>query len=65
MQELDASIEEIAALVGDVAMQTQQALNQLNHDISSLKHVSTILQNTDDGQQKIQMDVKHLVVFQN
>ncbi|RTQ93539.1 protoglobin domain-containing protein [Lysinibacillus telephonicus] len=61
MQELDASIEEIAASVGDVAMQTQQALNQLNHDISSLKHVSTILQNTDDGQQKIQTDVKHLV----
>lgn len=61
MQELDSSIEEIAASVGDVAMQTQQALNQLNGDIASLQHVSSILQNTDNGQQKIQADVKHLV----
>ncbi|RUL51619.1 MULTISPECIES: methyl-accepting chemotaxis protein [Lysinibacillus] len=61
MQELDASIEEIAASVGDVASQTQHALKALNKDLDSLQHVTTILQKTDVGQQKVQQDVKRLV----
>ncbi|SOB99890.1 methyl-accepting chemotaxis protein/heam-based aerotactic trancducer [Ureibacillus xyleni] len=61
MQELDASIEEIAASVGDIANHTQHALKALNKDLDSLQHVTTILQKTDDGQQKVQQDVKRLV----
>ncbi len=61
MQELDASIEEIAVSVGDVATQTQQILNQLNNDISSLQHVTNTLQITDEGQQRVLTNVNQLV----
>ena len=61
MLHLDASIEEIAASVSDVFKHTQSSLLELDKDLDALQHVTTILQNTDDGQQKVQGDV-HLLV---
>ena len=61
MLHLDASIEEIAASVSDVFKHTQSSLLQLDNDLEALQHVTTILQNTDDGQQKVQDDVQLLV----
>lgn len=61
MLELDTSIEEIAASVGDISSHTQASLIELNNDLTSLQHVTTILQNTDEGQQVVQADVAHLV----
>lgn len=61
MEQLDASIEEIAVSIGDISQHTQTSLEELNSDLSSLQHVTTILQNTDEGQQKVQQDVAHLV----
>lgn len=61
MEQLDTSIEEIAASIGDISQHTQISLEELNSDLSSLQHVTVILQNTDEGQQKVQQDVAHLV----
>lgn len=61
MQELDASIEEIAASVGDISVHTQASLVELNQDLSSLTNVTIMLQNTDEDQQQVQKDVVHLV----
>lgn len=61
MLELDSSIEEIAASVGDISTHTQASLNELNNDLTSLQQVSTILQNTDNGQQAVRQNVANLV----
>lgn len=61
MLELDSSIEEIAASVGDISTHTQASLIELNNDLTSLQHVTKILQSTDDGQQVVQTDVGRLV----
>lgn len=61
MEQLDASIEEIAVSIGDISQHTQISLEELNSDLSSLQHVTAILQNTDEGQQKVQQDVMQLV----
>lgn len=61
MEQLDTSIEEIAVSIGDISQHTQMSLEELNNDLSSLQHVTAILQNTDEGQQKVQQDVTHLV----
>lgn len=61
MHDLDASIDEIAASVGDISDHTKKALTELNQDLDSLQHVSTILQTTDEGQKSMQKDIEHLV----
>ncbi|MCH7323202.1 methyl-accepting chemotaxis protein [Solibacillus sp. MA9] len=61
MLELDSSIEEIAASVGDISTHTQASLTELNNDLTSLQQVSTILQNTDEGQQAVRQNVANLV----
>lgn len=61
MEQLDASIEKIAVSIGDISEHTQTSLEELNSDLSSLQHVTAILQSTDEGQQKVQEDVAHLV----
>ena len=61
MLELDSSIEEIAASVGDISTHTQASLTELNNDLTSLQQVSTILQNTDNGQQAVRQNVANLV----
>ncbi|MEK4230799.1 methyl-accepting chemotaxis protein [Solibacillus sp. FSL H8-0538] len=61
MRDLDASIEEIAAFVGDISTHTKVSLVELNNDLMSLQQVTTILQNTDEGQQAVQTDVARLV----
>ena len=61
MLELDSSIEEIAASVGDISIHTQKSLNELNQDLSSLQQVATILQNTDEGQNAVRNNVANLV----
>lgn len=61
MLELDSSIEEIAASVGDISTHTQASLTELNDDLKSLEQVSTILQNTDEGQNSVRQNVANLV----
>lgn len=61
MLDLDSSIEEIAASVGDISEHTQVSLTELNNDLSSLQQVSTILQNTDEGQHAVRQNVANLV----
>ena len=61
MLQLDASIEEVAASIGDISEHTKSSLAELNNDLSSLQHVTEILQTTDEGQQQVQMDVAELV----
>lgn len=61
MHNLEASIEEIATSVGDISNTTQNALVELNTDLKALQNVTTILQNTDEGQQRIYTDVEKLV----
>lgn len=61
MLELDSSIEEIAASIGDISTHTQGSLTELNSDLTSLQQVSTILQNTDEGQQAVRQNVANLV----
>ncbi|MBD8037900.1 CZB domain-containing protein [Solibacillus sp. A46] len=61
MLELDASIEEIAASVGDISIHTQASLTELNSDLAALQQVSAILQNTDEGQQAVRQNVANLV----
>ena len=61
MLHLDSSIEEIAASVSDVFKHTQSSLQELDKDLDALQHVTTILQTTDAGQQKVQEDVQILV----
>lgn len=61
MLELDSSIEEIAASIGDISTNTQESLTELNSDLTSLQQVSTILQNTDEGQQAVRQNVANLV----
>lgn len=61
MLELDSSIEEIAASIGDISVHTQASLNELNHDLSSLEQVATILKNTDEGQHTVRGNVADLV----
>ncbi|MER1986776.1 MAG: protoglobin domain-containing protein [Solibacillus sp.] len=61
MLELDASIEEVAASVGDISTHTQASLVELNNDLDSLKNISQLLQNTDEGQQAVQANVANLV----
>ena len=61
MLDLDSSIEEIAASIGDISEHTQASLTELNNDLASLQQVSTILQNTDKGQQAVRQNVADLV----
>lgn len=61
MHELDESIEEIAASVGDISAQTKHAFKKLNQDLESLQQVSSILQTTDEGHKSMQEDIKRLV----
>ncbi|GLC90350.1 protoglobin domain-containing protein [Lysinibacillus piscis] len=61
MHELDESIEGIATVIEDFSIQTNQSLHKLNHDLSSLQQVSTVLQVTDDGHKSIQQDIERLV----
>lgn len=61
MQQLDSSIEEVAAAIADISGSTQQQLEELNSDIESLNHVSEILQRTDEGQHMMIDDVGRLV----
>jgi len=61
MHDLDASIEEIAASVGDVSTHTKQSLEKLNGDLESLQQVSAILQSTDEGHKSMQDDIARLV----
>ncbi|MGE7111624.1 protoglobin domain-containing protein [Lysinibacillus sp. NPDC047702] len=61
MHDLDASIEEIAASVGDISTHTKQALKKLNGDLESLQQVSSILQSTDEGHKSMQGDIVRLV----
>lgn len=61
MLQLDASIEEVAASIGDISEHTKSSLAELNNDLTSLQHVTEILQTTDEGQQQVQMDVAELV----
>ena len=61
MLQLDASIEEVAASIGDISEHTRTSLNELNNDLASLQHVTDILQSTDEGQQQVQTDVMELV----
>lgn len=61
MLDLDSSIEEIAASIGDISSHTQVSLSELNNDLTSLQQVSTILQNTDDDQQAVRKNVASLV----
>lgn len=61
MHDLDASIEEIAASVGDISTHTKQALKKLNGDLESLQQVSAILQSTDEGHKSMQEDIVRLV----
>ena len=61
MLSLDASIEEIAASVGDISVHTKSSLSELDNDLNSLKHVADILRATDKGQHGVQKDVEKLV----
>ncbi|MFW7186477.1 methyl-accepting chemotaxis protein [Lysinibacillus sp. BNK-21] len=61
MHELDESIEEIAASVGDISDQTKHAFKKLNQDLESLQQVSSILQTTDEGHKSMQEDIRRLV----
>ena len=61
MRSLDASIEEIAASIGDITGSTKSNLSELDKDLNSLKHVADVLQATDKGQQGVQQDVEKLV----
>ena len=61
MLQLDASIDEIAASIGDISEHTKSSLAELNNDLQSLQHVTEILQTTDEGQQQVQVDVAELV----
>jgi len=61
MRSLDASIEEIAASIGDISGTTKSNLSELDKDLHSLKCVADVLQATDKGQQGVQQDVEKLV----
>lgn len=65
MHDLEASIEEIAASVGDISVQTKHALGELNRDIHSLEYVTSILQTADTGHKTMQADIEQLVVRVN
>ena len=61
MLQLDASIEEVAASIGDISEQTKLSLSELNSDLTALQHVTEILKTTDKGQHQVQVDVAELV----
>ena len=61
MQQLDESIEEVATSISDISENTKTSLQELNHDLSSLEHVTNILQATDNSQQQIRTDISELV----
>lgn len=61
MHDLDSSIEEIAASVGDISLHTQASLSELNNDLASLEQVAKVLQNTDEGQNTVRSNVAELV----
>lgn len=61
MLELDASIEEVASSVGDISSHTQASLVELNTDLTALKNITKLLQDTDEGQQAVQSNVANLV----
>lgn len=61
MLQLDASIEEVAASIGDISEQTKLSLSELNSDLTALQHVTEILKTTDEGQHQVQVDVAELV----
>ena len=61
MQDLENSIEEIAVSVSDISAQTKTALFELNEDLASLKHVTSILQVTDENQKSMQVNIGLLV----
>ena len=61
MEQLDTSIEGVSATIGDIATTTRQTLGALNKDLDSLKHVTSILQTTDEGQQTMQQHTAQLV----
>lgn len=61
MQDLENSIEEIAVSVSDISAQTKTALFELNEDLASLKHITSILQVTDESQKSMQVNIGLLV----
>ena len=61
MQDLDATIEEVASSVGDISNHTKKVLTELDRDLLSLQQVTSILQTTDDGQHMMKEDIKQLV----
>ncbi|WP_042478845.1 protoglobin domain-containing protein [Bacillus ndiopicus] len=61
MNELDASIEEVSTSIGDIAEGTSGSLKELSVGISSLEAITKMLQQTDEGQQRVQQDVVSLV----
>lgn len=61
MQDLDTGIEEIAVSVDEISSNTKQSLIELSSDLEALHQVSRILQTTDEGQKKMQMDIAKLV----
>lgn len=61
MHQLDESIEDVSGTLGDIAKTTRETLGALNKDLDSLKHVTSILQTTDEGQQTMQQHTAKLV----
>ncbi|MEG0384548.1 MAG: protoglobin domain-containing protein [Solibacillus sp.] len=61
MQDLDATIEEVASSVGDISNHTKKVLTELDRDLLSLQQVTSILQTTDDGQHMMKEDIEQLV----
>ncbi|ETT88785.1 methyl-accepting chemotaxis protein [Viridibacillus sp. FSL R5-0477] len=61
MEQLDESVDEIAASVGEVSQHTQSSLKELHNGIDALQNVTQLLKSTDGGHHQVQDNVTELV----